>query len=186
MSSYETDFGDRVKLKEATEISILKYKKFSEISLAVILTDKAKNYLDSWLGLNDLDVYKMSVLQCLRSLFAFINTRAVGKSNYKADFQYNKALVSTVERIDKRLFAKTVVAKPRENNVKAETAAPVLKESRSATTLINAGSSLLKLTTIRDEMLRGNGYITASCFAPEKVSSYQNSYRFELINFEFV
>jgi hypothetical protein len=168
MSSYETDFGDREKLKEASEISILKYKKFSEIPLAIILTEKAKRYLDGWLLLNDQDVFKMTVLQCLRSLFAFVNTRAVAKSNYNAGFQFNKNLVVPVERIDKRLMAKTLMVKTKPNLEMRKKTESMLKESRSATTLANAGgSTLLKLSTIREEMLRGNGYITASCFAPE-------------------
>ena len=145
--------------------------------LSAILTEKAKKCFYSWLALDDMDCYKLSVLRCLRSLFAFVNTRSVSTTTYATNYQYNKALIIPSERIDKRLFAKTSVAIIKPKKEKDALAEHGLKESRSAVTLANAGTSLLKPASIRDEIMRGNGYITASCFIPDKVSLYQASYK---------
>ncbi len=174
MSVYATEFGAHGRQHTADELVILKYKKFSELPLAVMLADKAKSCLDSWLALNDLDTYQACVLECLRSLFALINTQAVSKSHYTMQYQYNKALVTPAERIDKRLFAKTSVAtKLAPPKVERPVEVPEEKTAPAAV----AGTSLLKPSAIRAELLRGNGYITASCFAPEKVSVYQSAYK---------
>ena len=109
MSAYSAEFGASAPPKEAAETVVLGYKKYSELPLAVMLNDTAKKYLDTWLSLNDLEVYKASVLTALRSLFSLIKTQSVSKSCYSGQFQYNKALVVPTERIDKRLFAKTSV-----------------------------------------------------------------------------
>ena len=178
-SVYSAEFGSiKSQFKETSDVAVLKYKKVSELPLAVILTDKAKSYLDTWLGLDDLEVYKSSVLQCMRSLFALIRTQAVSKSSYSAQFQYNKALVTPVERIDKRLFAKTNVATvpASQTKKKPEAAAEILAPGSKMAATTAAGPPS-KPSAIRGEILRGNGYITASCFVPDKVSSYQSSYK---------
>lgn len=179
MSVYSAEFGGQTQQRDTSETAILKYKKFSEIPLAVILSDEAKTNLDKWLALGDLEIYQESVLQCLRSLFALVKTRSVAKTSYSNQFQYNKALVAPVERIDKRLFAKTTVptnkGKPKCEEQKVE--APPKEEKAQIAHTTPVDSSLLKPNAIRGELLKGNGYITASCFVPEKVSSYQAQYK---------
>ena len=179
-SSYQGEFGLRSKEQQNAELGVLQYKKYSQLPLAVMLPEKVQGYLDSWLDLNDLDKYKLQVLKALRSLFALISTQAVSSSAYKSHYQFNKALVIPVERIDKRLFAKTayVGAKP----VQPAPEVPQTARDKPLTSMLSAaGSSMLKLDGIRDEMLRGNGYITASCFAPDKMSLYQASFKFPFL-----
>lgn len=161
----------------------MKYKKFSEIPLAVILSEEGKTYLDKWLTLGDLPAYQESVLQCLRSLFALVKTQSVAKTSYCNQFQYNKSLVAPVERVDKRLFAKSA-AKTKKEEIKKEAKkaedVPATKDSKVSA---NQGeSSSLKTTAIRAELLKGNGYITASCFVPEKVTTYQALYKYNILN----
>jgi len=175
MSVYALEYGAKAQQKETIETTVLSYKKFSELPLAVVLTDNAKAYLDTWLGLGDLELYKACVLQCLRSLYALIKIQAVTKSTYSGQFQYNKALVTPVERIDKRLFAKTSVVTKKASPAKKE--APAEEKIMATTAAAGPSHSLLKPSSIREELLRGNGNITGSCFVPEKESVYQGSFK---------
>ena len=178
MSVYSAEFGEEAQHKDSGSSAILKYKKFSEIPVAVMLTDEAKNSLDKWLALGDMQAYQDSVLECLRSLFALIKTQAVARTSYSNQFQYNKALVTPVERIDKRLFAKTAAPvkkhEEKKEEFKKKDSMPNTKDSKVSS---SGESSLLKPSVIRGELLKGNGYITASCFVPEKVSTYQALYK---------
>lgn len=181
-SLYSAEFcTSKVQPKEIGETAILSYKKYSELPLAVMLNENAKKCLDTWLALNDLEVYKTAVLQTLRSLFALIKIQSVSKSHYTNEYQYNKALVVPAERIDKRLFAKTTVgtAAPRPQEPKAEE--PVLEEQTGPQVASAPVATMTNPTAIRKELLKGNGYITASCFVPDKVSNYQATFKNPLI-----
>jgi hypothetical protein len=170
--------------KASSEGGILKYKKYSQLPFAVILTDKAKQSLDAWQDLGDLPAYQNAVLECLRSLLALVNTQAVSKSSYSKQFVYNKHQITPVERIDKRLFAKTVTpvqpAAPESAAVPesvSQTEEMKLKMKMSKRAPAAAPSSLLNPSAIRSELLRGNGHITASFFVPDKETCYQSCFK---------
>ena len=178
-SVYTAEYGSKIKSKFSDQINILNYKKFSELPFNVMLTEGAKKSLDGWLALNDQDAYKASVLNTLRSLFSVIKVKAVAHSAYTDHYQYNRGLVVPNERIDKRLFTKTVVPQPSSSKPAAAPAPEPEPESHAdkAQKAAQANASLLNPSAIRKELLKGNGYITASCFVPDKISNYQDTYK---------
>eukprot|EP00826_Nyctotherus_ovalis_P007247 TRINITY_DN1179_c0_g1_i7.p1 TRINITY_DN1179_c0_g1~~TRINITY_DN1179_c0_g1_i7.p1 ORF type:complete len:246 (-),score=73.37 TRINITY_DN1179_c0_g1_i7:17-754(-) len=180
-SVYTIEYGAKAKPKFTEHTAILEYKKFSELPFSSMLTESAKKALDSWLALNDLDAYKASVLNTLRTLYSLVRIRTVSHSTYTDHYQYNRGLVVPNERIDKRLFAKAVVTQPAASKpAPAPVEAPLeeaAQKEKAETVQGAAQSSLLNPAAIRKELLRGNGYITASCFVPDKVSNYQDSFK---------
>jgi hypothetical protein len=181
-SVYTAEYGAKAEPKFSEQTSILAYKKFSELPFSSMLTEPAKKALDGWLALNDQDVYKASVLNTLRTLYSLVRIRTVSYSTYTDHYQYNRGLVVPNERIDKRLFAKTVVPQPSSAKPKKTTEEVPLEESapkeKAETNQAGVqGTSLLNPAAIRKELLRGNGYITASCFVPDKISNYQDTFK---------
>lgn len=178
-SVYTAEYGAKAKPTFSEQTSILGYKKFSELAFSSMLTEPAKKALDSWLALNDQDVYKASVLNTLRTLYSLVRIRTVSQSTYTDHYQYNRGLVVPNERIDKRLFAKAIVTQPTSAKPAKQAKEAPLEEKgqKEKADTVQGASSLLNPAAIRKELLRGNGYITASCFVPDKVTNYQDNYK---------
>ena len=177
-SVYTAEHGAKTEPKFSEQTAILAYKKFSELPFSSMLTEPAKKALDSWLALNDQDVYKASVLNTLRTLYSLVRIRTVSQSTYTDNYQYNRGLVVPNERIDKRLFTKAVIPQQKTAKLaKTKTEESAQKEKTETNQAGVQGTSLLNPAAIRRELLRGNGHITASCFVPDKVSNYQDTFK---------
>ena len=73
-STYSRFFG---KYTEPTrgEAEILRYKKFSELKISSVLTQKAVAYIEGWTLLNEDDVYLNLALGVIRQIYTFIKSK---------------------------------------------------------------------------------------------------------------
>lgn len=81
-STYERFFGKYTEMN-AGEAEILKYKKFSELKIAVILNPMTISYIENWVFLKDNNKYTNLLLCTIRSIFTFLKniTPSVSRHN---------------------------------------------------------------------------------------------------------
>jgi len=87
-SMYSSEYGGAVE-KTKPQTNIFRYQKCSETEFKLVLTKLAVQFLDNWIELQDEAEFQDLVLICLRSLNARYKSIQVGKSETKAQYNWN-------------------------------------------------------------------------------------------------
>lgn len=80
-STYERFFGKYTEMNDG-EAEILKYKKFSDLNIASVLSQMALAYIENWTQLGEDVTYINSVIYCLRAIFTFIKSMKPATSRH--------------------------------------------------------------------------------------------------------
>lgn len=81
MSAYGQTFGRQI--IDSGDVTILKFKKLSELPVGKIMTDVSKHYLDSWIKKDDHKVYISKVIHTLRNMLTIIKMQVSTRSTSK-------------------------------------------------------------------------------------------------------
>lgn len=170
-SAYGQAFGRAVDLTDMGDISILKYKKFSELPCTSMLNEKTKNHIDTWNSLKDEEYYVKAVLSCLRSMLTSIRNQEPTKSTIRDNhYLYCTHEQIKPDRID--LMSKTIRSQVA---LKYSQSAKNLKQVVSSPSSKPSPPLQVLSPKIANDRLRmfykGSGNCTTYCEPPNRLQS---------------